>query len=751
MGKLHAAAKRLPAGGPRAHRIPCHVMWGITALTAVFMAALNFATIWAVHFLVEWKFEAMQAAIEAHGVWQGVAALVGTCAAFASVGTCLVHAFSPDAGGSGAPENKGWLNGSRVEGFFTERSLAVRAGAVVLANASGYPVGREGPSVTMGSNVAFLVTRALAFPHVRRFVDVDVSGWDCRPVRVVDEEQLAHAQRVGGAVGGACAMAMIFDAPIGGVLYMLEEITVTAWPMELTFRAFVGTMICTMLSYFLLNLCGTSLKAFVLYDRDPEPSTWQWRDVPFFLLLAAVLGPFSACHTRWALAVGSLRSHLHSRLCEWQPYARMAEAVLFAAFCAGTCAAVSLLAECDEDYKDQPFVALSYVRFNCDEGAFNPVASLLLTTSEGAVQRLFSRTNAGDISPANTLAAFVAYTFLNVGLTGVPVPSGNFTGAMLIGGLAGRSVGALVARYGPEGVRSSGVYAMVGSAAMLAGFKQIAMGVVVFVIEAANDLSLTMPLMLSVAVSLLLNRLCSRAGFDEEQIRRKGIPFLPAEPPQRLARARAADLCDRLPQEAVLAPEAPPSALRRALEQRGVATFPVVRDRRTCVGFTTRARLEAALRWSDRAPGRSAPGGGGGSPRLLGGRPWAKGRHAACGPGAGAEAADGAVCVDRLCDPVPYMIAQDAPVARFYSLFTKASASALCVTTGTGEFRGMISRGAFVDTVRRAEEEEGAIEAAEDDDEGEEPDASDGEPESDGDGSLLFVGRARPLLPRGHR
>lgn len=216
MGKLHAAAKRLPAGGPRAHRIPCHVMWGITALTAVFMAALNFATIWAVHFLVEWKFEAMQAAIEAHGVWQGVAALVGTCAAFASVGTCLVHAFSPDAGGSGAPENKGWLNGSRVEGFFTERSLAVRAGAVVLANASGYPVGREGPSVTMGSNVAFLVTRALAFPHVRRFVDVDVSGWDCRPVRVVDEEQLAHAQRVGGAVGGACAMAMIFDAPIGG-------------------------------------------------------------------------------------------------------------------------------------------------------------------------------------------------------------------------------------------------------------------------------------------------------------------------------------------------------------------------------------------------------------------------------------------------------------------------------------------------------------------------------------------------------
>ena len=45
---------------------------------------------------------------------------------------------------------------------FTKRNLVVRAIAVVLSNATGFPVGREGPTVTMGSNMAFLLCRVVA-------------------------------------------------------------------------------------------------------------------------------------------------------------------------------------------------------------------------------------------------------------------------------------------------------------------------------------------------------------------------------------------------------------------------------------------------------------------------------------------------------------------------------------------------------------------------------------------------------------
>merc|ERR1719401_2205866 len=277
----------------------------------------------------------------------------------------------------------------------------------------------------------------------------------------------------------------------------------------------------------------------------------------------------------------------------WQPYAKMADAIIFAVICAVTYAVVELLANC----KTLPGSdAVEFVRYDCPEGQYNPVASLLLTTSEGAVKRLFSRKNADEIHAMNELLAFGAYTILNICLTGVPVPSGNFTGSMLIGGLAGRIVGAVVRDYGSQdSLAVSGVYAMVGSAAMLCGFKQMAVAVVVFITGCANDPNLIPPLMLSITVSLGLNTLCNERAFDEEQILRKNIPFLPPEPPLMMDRAVAIDLCDNLPECATLPVEAPLHKVRDALQQLEISDFPVVRDGSICVGFTTRARLEAAM------------------------------------------------------------------------------------------------------------------------------------------------------------
>lgn len=656
---------------PQSHRLPDPTMWLITVLTAAIMAVLNFLSIWAVWFLVNWKFTAMQAVVDAWGVGLGLLAYVAASTGFAAACVGLIFLAAPSAGSSGAPENKGWLNGSTLAGFFTARNMAVRAAAVPLANAAGYPVGREGPSVTMGSNLAFLVTRAIARPLVEQWVDVDDSGTCHTPALVLDEERLSHAQRVAGAVGGACAMAMIFDAPVGGVLYMFEEITVTSWPLELTFRAFAGTMICTMVSYCMLDFCGTSLKAFVLYEWSARQNVWDWWDMPGFVLIALILGPFSAYHTRMALAVGNFRQQKHAELQRWQPYAKMVEAVLYALFCGCVCGLVSLLATCDVHYKKQPHVELDYVRYNCEEGAYNSVASLLLTTSEGAVRRLFSTKNTGDIYPMNTGLALVAYTVLNICMTGVPVPSGNFTGTMLIGGLVGRFVGATVRLSWREGehLTSTGVYAMVGSAAMLCGFKQMSLAVVVFIVEAGNDLSLTTPLMMSVTISLLLNKLILKSGFDEEQIVRKKIPFLPPLPPPGLSRVVAADLCELLPATAVLSPDASVASVRDALEQLEVSSFPVVRGTGVCVGFVTRLRLESALI----AISGTSPG--------------------------------GVLAVTRLMDPVPYMIPEDAFVPGFYALFAKAGANVVCVVSAEGEFRGMITRNSVIAAARQLEEE----------------------------------------------
>merc|ERR1719384_2536450 len=89
----------------------------------------------------------------------------------------------------------------------------------------------------------------------------------------------------------------------------------------------------------------------------------------------------------------------------------------------------------------QGMSGLQYVKFNCEEGEYNPVASLLVATSHSSVKLLFSGINAGKISPGSSFLAFVVYFALNVGLAGLPVPGGAFTATMLLGGLLGRSIG----------------------------------------------------------------------------------------------------------------------------------------------------------------------------------------------------------------------------------------------------------------------------------------------------------------------
>ncbi|CAE7299785.1 CLC-B [Symbiodinium microadriaticum] len=81
-------------------------------------------------------------------------------------------------------------------------NLLVRAVAVILSNATGFPVGREGPTVTMGSNMAFLLCRAVAETRSYAKEWVDLQGGS--PGALADERFFARAARVACVVGGAC-------------------------------------------------------------------------------------------------------------------------------------------------------------------------------------------------------------------------------------------------------------------------------------------------------------------------------------------------------------------------------------------------------------------------------------------------------------------------------------------------------------------------------------------------------------------
>jgi len=699
------------------------------------MALLNLITVWSMRTLVKWKFHLMQTVTDEAGVLYGTLTLVAVAAFLATVCMIICCIIAPEAGSSGAPENKGWLNGNPLKNYFTRRNLIGRGLATILGNAAGYPVGREGPTVTMGSNLAFLITDCLAMPYAKMWVDptsglVDTSGPGDNEgasgrtaALMVDEERLAAAKRVACAVGGACGMCMIFDSPIGGILYMFEEMTAICWPLELTFRAFVGTVTCGMLSRGMLNLCSTDTKAFVVFEWSPQLHPWDWWDLPVFVLIACVLGPFSSVHTRLCLRVGVLRQRAMKALERFQPYARMLEAICYAATCATVCALTAQLGRCEPLRSGD---SAELVRYNCPHGEYNPVASLLLTTSEGAVNLLFSRRNEGEIHPVNAFLALAAYTGLNIGLTGVPAPSGNFTGTMLIGGLVGRIIGSGAQQWSLDksGSAVSGVYAMVGSASMLCGFKRMSLAVVWFVAISSNDFNLVPPLMLSVCISLLLSRVFKERGFDEEQILRRKVPFLEPEPPLWMDTMTAKDLCEDLPEEAVLPPEASARVVVRALERQEVDYFPVVRDGvphvgdGVCIGFTTRDRLESALKVAGRssasfgevaaASDADLAGHGGHSPSAQKGMSpdgeFERLISDSLAKSFGALSPDAKLPVQRLVDPVPYTILEEMPAVRLYALFARAGVNIACVVSDSGKYRGKISRTGIIKRTREMED-----------------------------------------------
>jgi len=359
------------------------------------------------------------------------------------------------------------------------------------------------------------------------------------------------------------------------------------------------------------------------------------------------------------------------------------------------------------------------VRHACPDGFFNEVASLFFKGAEGTVKHLVAR-DIQAVHPTSLALALVVYTALAAGMAGLPVPMGNFLPSMLIGALGGRLLGEVVRG---EAVRrqigtplaDAGVYALVGSAAMLSGFTHMTIAVVVILVEAAHDLSLVSPLMLSIFISHIVSKCVNTHSYDEALILRKGVPFLESELPREMDRHGivAADLCETLPGDALLPPEASVAAVQRALMKWEVTNFPVVSEG-VCVGLTPRARLEAAMRargaylpketapvkvLDDRVEALRTPELCSEEDdeldlnNLLGGlySPKASGLRLDDEMGA-VPSEEATLPVHVIMDPSPYTLLEDMPAPRLYPLFTRTGTSAACVVSKRGELRGVLSR-----------------------------------------------------------
>jgi CIC family chloride channel protein len=197
------------------------------------------------------------------------------CALAAGGALWLVQRFAPEAAGSGIPHLKAVLH--RARGMHW-RVLPVKFASGVLAIGGGLALGREGPTVQMGGAVGQICSRWLRVkPHERQVLI---------------------------AAGAGAGLAAAFNAPLAGVLFVLEELQGDFAPGVLT-ASFVASICADLVTRFLL---GQSSIFHVADTVAPALSS-----LPLFLLLGVVAGLLGVAFNRCLL--GSL--NLFSFTARW--------------------------------------------------------------------------------------------------------------------------------------------------------------------------------------------------------------------------------------------------------------------------------------------------------------------------------------------------------------------------------------------------------------------------------------------------
>src|SRR3954469_21508831 len=132
-----------------------------------------------------------------------VAMLIGTVSG--ALALWLVRRFAPDASGSGIPQLKGFVLGERTIEW--RRLLPVKFFAGLAGIGGGLALGREGPTIQMGGATGLMV-----------------SEWF--RVKIGEGERKALI-----AAGAGAGLAAAFNAPLAGVMFVLEELAGSFTPV----------------------------------------------------------------------------------------------------------------------------------------------------------------------------------------------------------------------------------------------------------------------------------------------------------------------------------------------------------------------------------------------------------------------------------------------------------------------------------------------------------------------------------------
>lgn len=205
-------------------------------------------------------------------------------AVLGAIGYYLVRRFAPEAGGSGIPEIEGALEGLRPVRWW--RVLPVKFFGGMGALGSGMVLGREGPTVQIGGNI----------------------GGMCADMLRVRGAESRHTLLAAGAAAGLSAA---FNAPLAGILFIIEEMRPQFRYNPVSIKAvFVGVIV----SSVVFRLCNGDETIIQVGQLRNAPTVTLW----LYLLLGTLFGAVGVAFNRLIFLMQDQFMQLHKgRLRRW--------------------------------------------------------------------------------------------------------------------------------------------------------------------------------------------------------------------------------------------------------------------------------------------------------------------------------------------------------------------------------------------------------------------------------------------------
>lgn len=390
--------------------------------------------------------------------------------------------------GSGISEIKCILSGFVIHGYLGIVTLFVKSVGLTLSVASGLSLGKEGPFVHIASCVGNII---------------------CRFFDKYDRNEALRREILSCAC--AAGVAVAFGAPVGGVLFSLEEVS-TYFSAKVMFRSFFCAMVAATGLRFIDPFGTGQIVLFqVSYDKD-----WAFEELPFFVLIGAFGGLYGALFTRLNLLWSK-----NIRAKTWMARFPLLEVIMIT----GITTMISFLN--------------GYTRMGGPE---------LITDlfSECHEHENLDGLCIREPSQVWPLVSSIGWTLVAKGLLtivtfGIKLPAGIFIPSLVVGACFGRIVGLLVQwlqwtephlnyfSWCPASEGACivpGIYAMVGAAATLSGVTRTTVSLAVIMFELTGTLRYSIPVMVSILVAKTLADWLEHRGIYDLVIDLSGLPYL---------------------------------------------------------------------------------------------------------------------------------------------------------------------------------------------------------------------------------